>query len=143
MIVNLENKEKYPFLNRVKRNITGIYIEFGHYFSRKKIYLDSIRLKKFFKNNYPSLKQDNNGNLKCVSCLLCEEACPTDAISIKKANLVNFPDSIKTGESPLHFYLDVNKCIKCGMCESVCYVDALDLTKTYKVNKVDLVAKEA
>lgn len=139
-------------VNLPKKNILKIFRVFSLFFKKlkndasihylaSKAFKDSIELKKFFKFNHPVLKVDALGNVACVSCGLCETVCPTDAIKINKANMVNFPVSLTTGESPLHFYLDVSQCIKCGLCADICFVEALDLNAYYKVTKVDLVAE--
>ena len=141
MIVNLPKKPILKVLNMVSLFVKKIRNDIGIHFQATKAFNDSIELKKFFKINHPILKVDALGNVACVSCGLCESVCPTDAIKIDKANMVNFPVSLTTGESPLHFYLDVSQCIKCGLCADICYVEALDLNAYYKVTKVDLVAE--
>ncbi|MFT6630311.1 MAG: formate hydrogenlyase subunit 6/NADH:ubiquinone oxidoreductase subunit I [Bacteriovoracaceae bacterium] len=141
MIVNLENREKMPLANKIKRQFQGLYIELISGFVNRRIFADSVKLKTFFQLKYPQLKVDSIGNTSCISCGLCEDICPTKAINIEKANMINFPNSLTTGESPLHFYLNVNDCVKCGLCQDVCYVDALELTENYSLKKVDLVSK--
>lgn len=140
MIVNLESKERFPLLNKIIRQVNGLYIDVLSIFTNKKIFQDSVQLKTFFQLNYPKLKVDNVGNTNCISCELCQDVCPTKAINLQKANMINFPSSLTTGESPLHFYLDVSSCVKCGLCQDVCYVDALELTENYSSKKVDLVS---
>jgi formate hydrogenlyase subunit 6/NADH:ubiquinone oxidoreductase subunit I len=141
MIVNLENREKIPLANKIKKQVQGLYIELLSGFANKKIFSDSVKLKTFFQLKYPTLKVDSVGNTGCISCGLCQDICPTKAISVQKANMINFPNSLTTGESPLHFYLDVSDCVKCGLCQEVCYVDALEMTENYTSKKVDLVSK--
>lgn len=138
MIVNLEEKVPFALIKKIKGYVQTIFTGISFSFIHKKIELDSVNLKRFFKLGYPKLKLDSVGNTKCVSCQLCQDICPTSAIEVQKSNMVNFPSSLTTGESPLHFFLDVAACIKCGQCQQVCYVDALDLTGNYKVDKIDL-----
>ena len=98
-------------------------------------------MKEFFKVGYPSLKQNESDTTKCVSCMLCQEYCPAACLEITKPNMVNFPPSIKSGEAPLHFYLDVSACVKCGNCVAVCPTQALEMDAKYSALKVDLVVE--
>lgn len=138
MIINLIDTEKYPLLSKIMRYLKIILKDFTSVFTSRSLYYDSEKLKKYYKLNFPKLKLDSVGNTTCVSCKLCVDICPTNAISLEQANLVNFPNTLTTGEAPLHFYLKVDDCTKCGLCQEVCYVDALELTESYQVAKVDL-----
>jgi len=48
---------------------------------------------------------------KCISCRICEESCPADAITIDDHNI------------------DYDKCIRCYVCHEVCPEDAIDLKR--------------
>lgn len=139
MIVNLKGNERYFLIKRFFKLMRMFIFDFYSLRLRKTLFDDSIKLRKFFQSGYPKLKLDSVGNSLCTSCFLCQDACPTKAIEIKKANMVNFPDSLTTGEAPMSFNLDITSCIQCGLCEQVCYVQALDLNGDYRANKVDLV----
>jgi len=139
MIINLFNTDKHPFGHKVLRYLKVLVTDFANALAYRHLFYDSIKLKDFFQLSYPKLKLDIEGNSKCISCKLCEEVCPTQAIQIKKANMTNMKDSLTEGEPPLHFYLNVSNCIMCGQCQEVCYVDALELTEKYSAKKIDLV----
>lgn len=140
MIVNLKEKKHFQLFKQIGFFLIRFYRFAISKHQLKRLYHDSRQLMKYFRHNYPHFRQDAVGNTFCISCHLCQDVCPTKAIEIKKANLVDFPASLKTGEAPLHFYLDVQKCIKCHLCADVCLVDALNLDAKYEDLKVDLVA---
>lgn len=138
MIINIINSETNRFLKNTKRFLRNLYIEFRQRKVFRILNEDVSKLQTFFQTNYPKLKVDNLSNTFCVSCDLCQNVCPTNAITIEKANMINFPKTLTTGEAPMHFYLDVLKCIKCGECKDVCLVDALEMTGKYNGKKIDL-----
>jgi formate hydrogenlyase subunit 6/NADH:ubiquinone oxidoreductase subunit I len=139
MIVNLKKKNIFNELQNFFIFLKGILnISSNHSVSRR-LYDDSLNLKKDFYTKYPLLKKDQVDNPICVSCGVCEDICPTSAIKIEKANLINFPKSLMTGEAPLHFYVKVDDCLKCGLCRDVCLTDAIEMKGDFAINKVDLV----
>lgn len=143
MIVNILNSERHVWLKNTFRFFKVFYFDLVQRRVRGQLFQDAKKLKSFFQTNYPKLSKDNNSNLLCVSCDLCQTVCPTNAIEIKKANMINFPKSLTSGESPMHFYLDVTQCIKCSECSDVCLVGAIELTGKYNADKVDLVADKS
>ena len=140
MIINIRGKEKLSWLMNIFRFFRVLYFDVIQLRVKRQLVTDTEKLRSFFQISYPKLSKDNHSNIFCVSCDLCQKICPTDAIDLKKANMINFPKSLKIGESPMHFYLDVSKCIKCGECSDVCLVNAIEMTGNYKMPKVDLVS---
>ncbi|MBK8978210.1 MAG: NADH-quinone oxidoreductase subunit I [Planctomycetes bacterium] len=89
----------------------------------------------------PRLVVKDDGHLACVSCGLCEAACPAYAITID-GHEVDRPIE----REPERFEIDMLRCILCGFCEEACPKDAIfmsdelelaDLTRAELVYGID------
>ncbi|MEE2671637.1 MAG: 4Fe-4S binding protein [Bdellovibrionota bacterium] len=142
MIVNLKDSTRFNPFRFVFSSAHVFYIGWRTRVEAGKINQDSLKLKKHFTHKYPTLKNDQLGNSLCISCEICSEICPTKAIEIKKPNMVNFPNTLKTGETPQKFYLDTSHCTRCNLCAIACPTDAIELTGDYsQLIRVNLVER--
>lgn len=62
-----------------------------------------------------------NGQPRCVACMLCVTVCPSECISVEAAE-VDDPEVQKT---PARFVIDLDRCCFCGFCVEACPVDAI------------------
>jgi len=67
---------------------------------------------------------------KCISCSLCANICPANAMKMVKIGKKKYPS------------INYNRCIFCGFCAEVCPTKAITLTQDYHtatLRKEDLV----
>lgn len=68
----------------------------------------------------PRLVVNDDDTIQCVSCGLCEAACPAYAITIDGHETDRFIE-----REPERFDIDMLRCILCGFCEEACPKDAI------------------
>ena len=73
-----------------------------------------------FRGKHLLTKRDD-GDVRCVACMLCSTACPANCITIVASEHRN--NDIE--KFPTTFEIDLLKCIYCGFCEEACPCDAI------------------
>ena len=68
----------------------------------------------------PRLVVNEDDTIACVSCGLCEAACPAYAITIDGGETDR-----PIEREPVRFDIDMLRCILCGFCEEACPKDAI------------------
>jgi NADH-quinone oxidoreductase subunit I len=68
------------------------------------------------------LNRDENGLERCVACMCCATACPSECIHIVAAES---DDPRRREKYPAEFNIDLFRCVYCGMCVEACPCNAI------------------
>ena len=112
----------------MQRNMIGGFFYFLSFAHQQITHFFSAHYKKALRRELsktvirPILTFDEFEKVRCNSCLLCRDVCPTQCISME-------PSDFQSGKDeqlpPKQFNLALEKCIFCNLCVSACPVDAL------------------
>ncbi|MFN0151960.1 MAG: NuoI/complex I 23 kDa subunit family protein [bacterium] len=74
----------------------------------------------------------------CISCLLCEKACPIECIKIEDVRIEKIMITAADGKptpkvkEPTLFNINMYKCMYCGLCVDPCPTGAIRMTKEFE-----------
>ncbi len=74
------------------------------------------------------LIEDEEGNPKCIVCMMCQRACPSNCISVAGKK----EEGAKKKTLTL-YQLDFTKCSLCGSCVESCNFGAIEYSKEYNL----------
>lgn len=125
---------KLTFLEKLyfPQIIKGMWITLKHIISFNPITVQYPEEVKELPPNYRGLHilpGDDNGEIRCVACKLCEVACPTQAISI----VAEAADDYGVERRPKVYNIDFMRCVFCGFCVEACPCDALRMGMKYEL----------
>lgn len=81
----------------------------------------------------PVLLSDDEGELKCTSCMLCVRACPVECIELQSSRV----EGQKLRRLDV-YNLDSTWCMYCGLCVEACPFDALAMSDQFELADYDL-----
>ncbi len=67
------------------------------------------------------LNKREDDTVKCVACMCCATACPSECITIVAGERTDGVDE----KMPVKFEIDLFRCIYCGMCVEACPLNAI------------------
>lgn len=79
-----------------------------------------------FRGHIEMVFDSENNRPKCIACLSCVRACPSQCIIVKGEKLPGEKKKV-----PARFELDYTKCSLCGLCVESCPVSAIKFSRNY------------
>ena len=77
------------------------------------------------------MNRDENGNVKCVACTLCEKACPNGTIKIL-SEMITDEETGKKKRHLVDYQYDLGDCMFCQLCVNACNFDAIRFTNDFE-----------
>jgi NADH-quinone oxidoreductase subunit I len=109
----------------------GMWITLKHAF-RKPVTVqypyETVRIPARFRGHVELACDPATGNPKCIVCMACQRACPSNCISLDGAKPEGGTRKVLT-----KYTLDFTTCSLCGLCVDSCSFDALDFSKEYNL----------
>lgn len=108
--------------------VVGLFITFKEFFSPTVTVQYPYQHVKVPENyrGHIELIGDEEGNPKCIVCMMCQRACPSGCISIAGEKVEGQKKKALT-----RYQLDFTRCSLCGSCVEACNFDAIEYSKEY------------
>ena len=111
--------------------MVGMWITLRHTFRRPvtvQYPYASIKMSARYRGHIKLTNDETTGQPKCVACMACARACPSNCISLEGHK----PEGA-TRRELTKYTLDFTTCSLCGLCVESCNFDALDYSKDYNL----------
>ncbi|MEZ4366328.1 MAG: NADH-quinone oxidoreductase subunit I [Kofleriaceae bacterium] len=119
---NLFGRKPKPLAERGKggapADVAGNDIETVQYPEEKVQYPERFR-------GLHRLMQREDGQVRCVACMLCPTVCPANCITIVPEEVTDEHGAKTIEKRPAIFEIDELRCVVCGLCVEACPCDAI------------------
>jgi NADH-quinone oxidoreductase subunit I len=114
-------------LHGLKTLVTGLKVTFVEFFTKKTTqeYPENratLKVADRFRGTL-NMPHDEEGNNKCISCLLCEMNCPNDTLHLEVETVTD--EAGKKKKILRKYQFDLGSCLFCQLCVNVCPTDAI------------------
>ncbi|MBR2300426.1 MAG: 4Fe-4S dicluster domain-containing protein [Bacteroidaceae bacterium] len=74
---------------------------------------------------------DENGNNRCIACVLCQSACPNGTITVKTRTITD-EETGKSRKVLDEYIYDLGSCMFCQLCVNACPKDAIAFNNKFE-----------
>ena len=109
----------------------GMWIVLRHAFIRPvtvQYPYQAMPIPKRYRGHIQLIKDPASGKPKCIVCMACQRACPSNCIEIEGIK----PEGA-TRKEPTRYDLNFTTCSLCGLCVESCNFDALEFSREYNL----------
>lgn len=132
-----ENNKSYfgGIAHAVKSLATGMKVTLGEYFTKKvtEQYPENRKTTLHVSARHRGrlvMNRDENGELKCTACTLCEKTCPNGSIKILTEMVTNKEGKKK--RKLVDYQYDLGDCMFCELCVNACNFGAIKFTNDFE-----------
>ena len=111
--------------------LVGMWITWRHMFRRRVTVnypYQTIPMSARYRGHIELIPDEATGQPKCVVCMACQKACPSECISLDGAK----PEG-GTKKALTKYTLNFTTCSLCGQCVESCKFDALRHSRAYNL----------